>query len=88
MAINPQDKVPARIDGDQIYFESGAILLHLGDKHGTEKQLWPTGGGQACADALSWTVWGMTELGPHLLQWMYHGLDTPASFKPSQQGGR
>lgn len=85
LAINPQGKVPALIDGDQTYFESVAILLHLGDKYGTEKQLWPTGGGQARADALSWTVWGTTELGSHLLQWMYHGLDTPVSFEPTDR---
>jgi len=85
LAINPQGKVPALIDGDQTYFESGAILLYLGDKYGVEKQLWPTRGGQAAADALSWTVWGMTELGSHLLQWMYHGLDTPVSFEPTER---
>ena len=85
LAIHPQGKVPALIDGEQTFFESGAILLHLGDKYGADKQLWPTGGGQARADALSWTVWAMTELGPSLLQWMYHGLDTPVSFKPADR---
>ena len=85
LAINPQGKVPALIDGDQIYFESVAILLHLGDKYGTETRLWPTGGGQARADALSWTVWGTTELGSHLLQWIYHGLNTPVSFEPTDR---
>jgi glutathione S-transferase len=85
LAINPQGKVPALVDGDEAYFEAGAILLHLGDKYGAAKQLWPSGGGQARADALSWTVWSMTELGAHLLQWMYHGLDTPVSFAPSDR---
>jgi glutathione S-transferase len=56
----------------------------LGEKYGTEKQFWRTGG-QARADALSWTFWAMTELGAHLLQWMYHGLDTPVSFKPTDR---
>ena len=85
LEYSPSGKVPALIDGDQIYFESVAILLHLGDKYGTEKRLWPTGGGQARADALSWTVWGTTELGSHLLQWIYHGLNTPVSFEPTDR---
>jgi len=85
LAKHPHGKVPALVDGEQTFFESGAILLHLGVKYGADKQLWPESGGQARADALSWTVWAMTELGPYLLQWMYHGLDTPISFKPADR---
>lgn len=85
LAVNPHGKVPALVDGDQTFFESGAILLYLGEKYGRAKQLWPSGGDQAGADALSWTVWSMTELGPYLLQWMYHGLDTPVSFDPADR---
>ena len=85
LSIHPLGKVPALVDGTQAFFESGAILLHLGDKYGAAKQLWPTGAGQTRADALSWTVWAMTELGPNLLQWMYHDLDTPVSFKPADR---
>lgn len=85
LAINPQGKVPALVDGEQTLFESGAILLHLGEKYGVGKNLWPAAGGQARADALSWTVWAMTELGSYLLGWLYHGLDTPVSFKPEDR---
>ena len=85
LAVHPLGKVPALVDGEQTFFESGAILLHLGDKYGAAGQLWPTGAGQSRADALSWTVWAMTELGAYLLQWMYHGLDTPVSFKPADR---
>jgi glutathione S-transferase len=85
LAINPHGKVPALVDGDQSFFESGAILLHLGTKYGVEKKLWPPGGGQARADAVSWTVWAMTELGPYMMQYLYHGLDTPVSYKPEDR---
>ncbi|HEY6240097.1 MAG TPA: glutathione S-transferase family protein [Burkholderiales bacterium] len=85
LAVNPHGKVPALVDGDQTFFESGAILLHLGTKYGVEKNLWPAGGGQARADAVSWTVWAMTELGPYLMQYLYHGLDTPVSYKPEDR---
>jgi len=85
LAINPQGKVPALVDGKLTLFESGAILLYLGEKYGVDRHLWPAAGGQPRADALSWTVWAMTELGAYLLGWAYHGLDTPVSFKPEDR---
>ena len=81
LAVNPHGKVPALTDGNQHFFESGAILLHLGTKYGVEKNLFPPGGGQPRADAISWSVWAMAELGPYMMQYLYHGLDTPVSFK-------
>jgi glutathione S-transferase len=85
LAIHPQGKVPALVDGEQRFFESGAILLHLGDKYGIDKQLWPSGTGQARADALSWTVWSLVDLGPFMMQVLYHGLDTPVSYAPQDR---
>lgn len=81
LAVNPHGKVPALTDGNQNFFESGAILLHLGTKYGVEKNLFPPGGGQARADAISWTVWAMAELGAYMMQYLYHGMDTPVSYK-------
>jgi glutathione S-transferase len=80
LAVNPHGKVPALVDGDRRFFESSAILLHLGNAYGVDKNLWPAGGGQARADALCWTVWAMTELRPNVMQYLYHGLDTPVSY--------
>ncbi len=85
LKLNPQGKVPALVDDDELLFESGAILLHLGNRYGVEKNLWPAAKGQARADAVCWTVWAMTELGPYMLQYLYHGLDTPISFKPADR---
>jgi glutathione S-transferase len=81
LAINPHGKVPALVDGDVKLFESGAILIHLGEKYGVDKQLWPRGGGQPHADALCWTVWSMAELGQNMMQYAYHGLDSPFSYE-------
>lgn len=85
LAINPQGKVPALVDGDVRYFESGAILLYLGDTYGVTKNLWPAAGGQVRADAMSWTVWAVADLVNYLLQYAYHGLDSPVSFKPEDR---
>ncbi len=85
LAINPHGKVPALLDGEQRFFESGAILLHLGDQYGIDKELWPRGNAQPRADALSWTVWSMTEFGAYMMQAMYHGMDTPFSYQPADR---
>jgi glutathione S-transferase len=85
LALNPHGKVPALVDGEQHFFESLAILIHLAHKYGIDKKLWPSAGGQDRADALCWTVWAMTELGPYMMQYLYHGMNTPVSYKPEDQ---
>ncbi|MDB4979743.1 MAG: Glutathione S-transferase [Myxococcales bacterium] len=84
LAINPNGKIPGLVDGGQPYFESLAILLHLAEAYGRERGLWPDGGAPH-AEALCWSVWGMTELHPYMMQYLYHGLDTPVSYKPEQR---
>jgi len=46
IALNPHGKVPALVDGEQRFFESLAILIHLAHKYGIEKKLWPSPGSQ------------------------------------------
>lgn len=84
LAINPNGKVPALVDGDETYFESLAITIHLGEKYGVERKLWPASG-QDRADALSWASWSMTELQVYALRYIYHGLDSPISYKAEQR---
>jgi glutathione S-transferase len=85
LKLNPHGKVPTLVDDGEHLFESGAILLYLGAKYGVEKKLWPAGKGQSRVDAVCWTVWSMTELGSYMMQYLYHGLDTPVSFKPADR---
>jgi len=81
LAVNPSGKVPGLVDGGQAYFESVAIILHLGETYGGERGLWPEPG-TARAEALCWTVWGTTELNAYMMQYLYHGADTPVSYAP------
>jgi glutathione S-transferase len=85
LAVNPHGKVPALADGELKLFESGAILLYLGNRYGAAKGLWPEPKGQAHADAVCWTVWAMTEIGNYMMQYLYHGLDSPVSYKPEDR---
>src|SRR5689334_19328834 len=85
LALSPQGKVPALVDNGRNFFESGAILLHLGETYGRSRRLWPEAGSRDEADALSWTVCGSVELFGHMMQYLYHGLDTPASYDPKDR---
>jgi glutathione S-transferase len=84
LAINPNGKVPTLVDGAQAYFESLAILLHLAERYGRERGLWPTDEAPR-ADALSFAVWGTAELRLYMMQYVYHGLDSPVSYTPKDR---
>ena len=86
LAVNPHGKVPSLTDGGLKLFESGSILLYLGNRYGAAKGLWPEPKEQQpLADAVCWTVWAMTEIGSYMMQYLYHGLDSPVSYKPEDR---
>jgi glutathione S-transferase len=76
LAINPNGKVPALVDGDAKMFESLAILVWLGERYGVEKGLWPRLGTPEHAQALSWTMWGTVEVSSAVMHYMAHGTDS------------
>jgi GST-like protein len=59
LAINPNSKVPAIVDGDTPVFDSNAILLYLAEKTG--KFLPPA---SARGELLSWLMFVATGVGP------------------------
>lgn len=60
LAISPNNRIPALVDGDVKLFESGAILQYLGRKSGL---LYPEDEPSRCwVD--SWLFWQMAGLGP------------------------
>jgi GST-like protein len=58
-AVNPNAKVPAIVDGDNVVFDSSAILLYLGDKTGRFLSR-PDSRGQL----LSWLMFTASGIGP------------------------
>jgi glutathione S-transferase len=63
LKLNPNGVVPCLIDETTAIFESLAILIHLGQKYGVERGLWPHLASPAQGQALSWTVWSSVTLG-------------------------
>jgi glutathione S-transferase len=80
LAISPMGSVPALVDDGVPIFESLAILIHLGERYGIEKGLWPKLGTPQAGEALSWTVWSTGELGPVRTQVMLHTMESPYSL--------
>jgi GSH-dependent disulfide-bond oxidoreductase len=62
LAINPNAKVPAIIDGDATVFDSNAILLYLAEKTG---KFLPGSSSKARGELLSWLMFVASGIGPY-----------------------
>jgi glutathione S-transferase len=58
LAINPNGKVPALVDGDRAIWESNAIIIHLAEFAGSG--LWPAD--ERRLDILKWMFWEQAHL--------------------------
>ncbi len=62
LAINPNGKVPALVDGDINLWESHAIMAHLAVQAGSD--LWPSDSGQQI-EVLRWLLWDVAHFSRH-----------------------
>src|ERR1700758_1983257 len=62
LAINPNAKVPAIVEGDGTVFDSNAILLYLAEKTG---KLMPPAGDKMRGELLSWLIFVASGVGPY-----------------------
>lgn len=62
LAINPNAKTPALVDGDAVVFDSNAILLYLAEKSG---KFLPDNTPAARAQMHSWLMFVATGIGPY-----------------------
>jgi GST-like protein len=62
LAVNPNAKVPAIVDGDVTVFDSNAILLYLAEKTG---QFLPGTSLKARGEMLSWLMFVASGIGPY-----------------------
>jgi GSH-dependent disulfide-bond oxidoreductase len=62
LAINPNAKVPAIVDGDVTMFDSNAILLYLAEKTG---KFLPPKGDKMRGELLSWLMFVASGVGPY-----------------------
>ena len=62
LAVNPNAKTPAIVDGDATVFDSNAILLYLAEKSG---KFLPKDSPAARGEMLSWLMFVATGIGPY-----------------------
>jgi len=74
LAINPNGRIPALVDGDLTLFESMAINLHLTKNHAPS--LYPPDAADQ-ARAIQWSVWAISEIEPLQMQIVIQKLFTP-----------
>jgi glutathione S-transferase len=75
LAVNPNGRIPALVDGDLVLFESMAINLYLAKKYGGD--LYPKTAADE-ARAWQWSVWGISEIEPLQMQIVIQKMFTPA----------
>lgn len=74
LAINPNGRIPALVDGELTLFESMAINLYLARTY--DGGLQPKSSADE-ARAVQWSFWGITELEPQLMTMLLHRLFLP-----------
>ena len=78
LAVNPNGRIPALVDGDLKLFESMAINLYLAKQYGPH--LLP-GGVHGEAQVTQWSVWGISEIEPLQMQIVVQAFFTPEDKK-------
>ncbi len=71
LAVNPNGRIPALVDGDLVVFESLAINEYLAKKAGGD--LAPKDLAED-AQTTMWSLWAMTETEQHCLNALFHTL--------------
>jgi glutathione S-transferase len=61
LALNPNGKVPLLVDDGHPIFEGLAILLHLGERYGVDRGLFPAPGPER-SEAFQWIAWAHVTL--------------------------
>ena len=74
LAINPNAKVPAIVDGDAVVFDSSAILLYLAEKTG---KFLPAKTDKARGELLSWMFFVSSGVGPYSGQSVHFRVYAP-----------
>jgi GST-like protein len=65
LALNPNHKIPVLEDAGQVIWESGAILLHLGERHDPEDRILPSDPARRIA-AIQYAFFQAGGIGPNL----------------------
>src|SRR4051812_8013863 len=76
LRINPNNKMPAIVDGDVHIFESMAINIYLAEKYAPDMRA----ASRAEAGTIAqWSLWAANEIEQALIDWATHAVLRPAT---------
>ena len=78
LKINPNAKAPTILDGDNIIFDSNAILLYFGEK---TKKFMPNNDLKSKSELYSWLMFVATGIGPYSGQSVHFQHMAPEKIK-------
>jgi glutathione S-transferase len=81
LALNPNGKIPILVDDGFVLYESMAINYYLAERYATS--LLGTSP-QERAQTMQWSLWGITNLQPRILEALFHGTLLPESMRNPQ----
>ena len=87
LAINPNGRIPALVDGELVLFESMAINLYLASLYSAGSQLWPNDPADQGL-TYQWSFWVMSEVEHALLSVLMHGRILPKEKRDPQKLAR
>lgn len=76
LRINPNNKMPALVDGDVRIFESMAINIYLAEKYAPAMKAASPAEAGAFAQ---WSLWAANEIEIPLIEWATHSITRPAA---------
>jgi glutathione S-transferase len=83
-AINPNKKAPVLVDGDQVLWESSAIMAHLCIKAGSD--MWPTRNAAEQVEVLRWLSWNDCHWSPAVAPFYFeHVVKSTFGLGPPDQ---
>jgi len=82
LAVNPNGRIPALVDGDVVLFESMAINLYVAEKYGTG--LYPDSV-EDRARTHQWSVWGISEIEPLQMRIVVQKFFTPEDRRDAKE---
>ena len=82
LAVNPNGRIPALVDGDVVLFESMAINVYVAEKYGDG--LYPESAVDR-ARTQQWSVWGISEIEPLQMRMIIQMFFTPEDKRDAKE---
>jgi glutathione S-transferase len=88
LQLSPASHLPVLVDNGAVLSDTAAILIHVGDKYGVSRRLWPAFESPLRGQALSWVAWAATDFFAARTLWFRHRPDMDGRSEKQYQEAR